>query len=190
MNDQNFKPNYIVVDGARLLSALSELINKNKEHICLYKGLAEETLSAFAPYLLTFGKNEVFDSWYLQQSKNESWGIFIKSKLSLDELSTHLRKFLKVKNEEGKQLYFRFYDPRVLPSFLPTCDKKQLIEFFGAIEEFICEQEEENSMITFSQQDGILKKEIIKVDQQEIDGLKPSKEEQVIQNKKIRNWNI
>jgi len=189
MNNPNFKPNYIVVDGARLLSALSELINKNKEHICLYKGLAEETLSAFAPYLLTFGKNEVFDSWYLQQSKNESWGIFIKSKLSLDELSTHLRKFLKVKNEEGKQLYFRFYDPRVLPLFLPTCDKKQLIEFFGAIEEFICEQEEGDSLIVFSQQEGVLKQSLIEGDNNEKQLVK-KEEEQVAQNKKSRNWNM
>ncbi len=189
MNDQNFKPNYIVVDGARLLSALSELIDKNKEHICLYKGLAEETLSAFAPYLLTFGKNEVFDSWYLQQSKNESWGIFIKSKLSLDELSTHLRKFLKVKNEDGKQLYFRFYDPRVLPLFLPTCDKKQLIDFFGAIEEFICELEEGDSLIVFTQQEGLLKQSIIEGDNNEKQLVK-KEEEQVTQNKKSRNWNI
>jgi hypothetical protein len=37
---------------------------------------------------------------------------------------------------EGR-LYFRFYDPRVLGSFLPTCPADARKEFLGDIERFI-----------------------------------------------------
>ena len=34
---------------------------------------------------------------------------------------------------DDEALYFRFYDPRVLESFLPTCSEEQLDEFFGSL---------------------------------------------------------
>ena len=37
-----------------------------------------------------------------------------KLALPVDELRRHLRRFLLVKDESGRQLYFRYYDPRVL----------------------------------------------------------------------------
>ena len=52
------------------------------------------------------------------------------------------RKFLIVKLEVGKELYFRFYDHRVLRIFLPTCYEKQLKYFFGLIKVFAMESED------------------------------------------------
>src|SRR5436305_10083170 len=67
-----------------------------------------------------------------------------------DDLKKHFRKFLLVKTEDGKELYFRFYDPRVLRIFLPTCDVAQLKEFFGPVEKFICEDEDHAFALLFS----------------------------------------
>jgi len=51
----------------------------------------------------------------------------------------HLRKILIVTGEDGNEMFFRYYDPRVLRVFLPTCELLQLKEFFGPIDAFIAE---------------------------------------------------
>jgi len=43
----------------------------------------------------------------------------------------HFRRFITVHDESGKPLLFRYYDPRVLRTFLPTCNAKELAEIFG-----------------------------------------------------------
>lgn len=44
-----------------------------------------------------------------------------------------------VEDENGQPLYFRFYDPRVLGAFLPTCTDQQRGAVFGDIEAFVIE---------------------------------------------------
>ncbi len=53
-------------------------------------------------------------------------------------------------------MYFRFYDPRVLRIFLPTCDRSQILEFFGPVKIFICEDEDPEHILLFSHQNGEL----------------------------------
>ena len=45
--------------------------------------------------------------------------------------------------EGGKRMIFRFYDPRVMRIFIPTCDAEQRTEFFGNIQHFFVEAEAE-----------------------------------------------
>jgi hypothetical protein len=40
-----------------------------------------------------------------------------------------------------QRVYFRFYDPRVLRDFLPTCNMRQAPEMFGGIGSFWLEGE-------------------------------------------------
>jgi hypothetical protein len=70
-------------------------------------------------------------------------------------LYKHLRKFLIVQSEEGKEMYFRYYDPRVLRVFLPTCEPAQLKEFFGPIEAFLAENEQ-GLLVEYALVDGKL----------------------------------
>lgn len=155
--------NYVLLDAARLLGKLEKAQELNKEYICLYREKGESYLSQVAPYLFPYSENTEFADW-LKEGIGESWGIFVKSSYSIEELFKHFRQFLMVKTEEGQELYFRFYDPRVLSIFLPTCDNKQLSLLFNKVQSFIVEVEEEN-MIQFtfdgnrliSQQIGIKK---------------------------------
>jgi hypothetical protein len=89
-----------------------------------------------------------FADWVVEHGAGNSWGIVLQSDKEAEVIYRHLRKFLIVTTEEGKELYFRFYDPRVLRVFLPTCDTEQLLEFFGPVEAFILE-DEEGSMLQF-----------------------------------------
>jgi hypothetical protein len=51
------------------------------------------------------------------------------------------------RERDGKLLYFRFYDPRVLRRFLPTCDAEQLRQLFGPIDAFVMEGDDPHQCI-------------------------------------------
>ncbi|MFD2520226.1 DUF4123 domain-containing protein [Emticicia soli] len=154
---------FLLLDSARMNAAIEKAkeFAGEKSFICLYKGLAEERLSGVAPYLFNYD-NSIFGEWHMKEGWGNSWGLFVSADLSLQDLSRHFRRFLMVKTEEGKQLYFRFYDPRVLRIFLPTCDTQQLEDFFGPIHFFFMEDEDPNFALKFSLKNGELHTERIK----------------------------
>lgn len=122
-------------------SELSTARELNSEHTCLYEGDSERFLGVVAPWLFNFVEGTDFSKWVSENAHSNNWGIFIRSDAEPIKIYKHLRKFLIIATEDGKELYFRFYDPRVLRVFLPTCDKNQLKEFFGPIQAFIAEDE-------------------------------------------------
>jgi hypothetical protein len=103
--------------------------------ISLYRGDAEETYWDIAPYLTHIDTDELFD-WIVAYSATEAWGILLVCDQPLDAVRRHLRQFLKVQDPNGERMYFRFYDPRVLEVFLPTCAPEQLSQFMGPILSF------------------------------------------------------
>jgi hypothetical protein len=58
-----------------------------------------------------------FTNWILEHGWGKNCGIFATSAADLRQMRRHLRTFLVVHDEEGKPLYFRYYDPRVLRVF-------------------------------------------------------------------------
>ena len=149
--------NYLLFDAARAESNLYTAIEQNPIHKSLYRGSAEEYLEGVAPFLFTITANTPFASWYFQEGWSQSWGTLIFSNDTFEHIHFHFRKFLMIKTEDDQQLYFRFYDPRVLRIFLPTCDEKQLKEFFGPVEQFICEDEDPDFALVFSFEKNELK---------------------------------
>ena len=59
------------------------------------------------------------------------------------------RHFLMIELE-GEEVYFRFYDPRVLRGFLPNCTPGEIREFFGPIREFLMEAADPGTMLHFT----------------------------------------
>lgn len=136
--------NYILLDAARMGETIEIAKEINPDFDSLYRGRSEESLAVVAPYLFLFKQNTEFGNWYIENGWGDAWGILIRSYLPMPELHRHFRKFLIVGTEDEQELYFRFYDPRVLRIFLPTCDQQQLREFFGPIEYFIMEDEDKD----------------------------------------------
>ena len=143
----------------------SQILNKIKElqgiYISLYQGATQQTLGDVAPYLVKCRTKSRLNKWILENGWGNSWGIFIQSQASTEEIRKHFRKFLLVETEEEEELYFRFYDPRVLRVFLPTCNYIQLNEFFGPVQKYICEDEDPVNALVFSLENGALQKELI-----------------------------
>lgn len=101
---------------------------------CLYRGSAEASYWAIAPYLVAV--DEELLEWIAAELWTEPWGIFVVSDADLEGVRRHFRRFLLVQAPDGEQWYFRFYDPRVLAVFLPTADAGQLHELFQEVSAF------------------------------------------------------
>lgn len=97
----------------------------------LYRDPAGEQLAAIAPYLVR-ADAELLE-WIAGTLWTDPWGIFAVSTAGFDAVRTHFRKFLLVDGPDDDPWYFRFYDPRVLAKFLPTCEAAQLTDFFGPV---------------------------------------------------------
>jgi hypothetical protein len=66
-----------------------------------------------------------------------------------------------VKDEAGRRLVFRFYDPRVLRVYLPTCRPAETDEFFGPVHEMLMESEDARDILVFEHRpQGLSQREI------------------------------
>jgi hypothetical protein len=152
---------YILLDAARMEDEMDTAKKMNSEFDSLYRGLSQEKMSNVAPYLFSFRANTPFSDWYSEKGLGKSWGVIVEGNISFEACWKHFRKFLFVKTEDGKELYFRFYDPRALKTFLPSCADNQILEFFGPVEKFLMEGNEQRESIVFTHRHGILNREII-----------------------------
>jgi hypothetical protein len=104
----------------------------------LYRGAAERDFWAIAPYLVEV--DAACLEWIVSQLAETPWGVFVESTEPLAMLRKHFRRFLMVQNSQGESMYFRFYDPRVLPWFLRTCLPHEAHEFFGPVAAFFVQR--------------------------------------------------
>jgi hypothetical protein len=147
---------YIILDAARVEQIPAQLfeLEDDPEYISLFFDTPQAELIDVAPYLV---KIEDMDSrllaWMLDEGWGKSWGIFISAAMDIEELFEHLRQFLKVKEPEGEELFFRFYDPRVLRMFLPTCNFQEIMQFFGEVGSYMAESEDGGMLLGFSKGD-------------------------------------
>jgi hypothetical protein len=99
--------------------------------VSLYKGKAETELSAIAPYVTLCSSDTI--TWIEQNLYGSHWGYYwvTANSCNLHEMRKHLRNFLMVVGPVGQNLYFRFYDPRIIMPFLKASDSSQCNAFFG-----------------------------------------------------------
>lgn len=102
--------------------------------VSLYKGRAEDEMWAIAPYLFAVD-TDTFD-WISSSLWSEPWGCVVLSDATTEELRQHFRRFLTIRTPEGADWYFRFYDPRVLRTYLATCTAAEIADFFGPVRAF------------------------------------------------------
>lgn len=146
---------YAIVDGARAEQASAQAAEAETEYCCLYRGELDPELAKAAPYLVKLTPELPFTAWLLR-GWGESWGIFVESAADLRILRRHFRTFLMVYDEDGKPLYFRYYDPRVLRAFLPTCNADDLKVLFGPVDDYLMESEDGAEVLRFAVADGNL----------------------------------
>ena len=139
---------WAVLDASRDARVLPVLGETHLATRSLYDGARGGELADVAPHLLELPPDEDLLRLIVEESWGDSWGVFLRCDgVDLRELRRHLRRFLRVRDEAGKTLLFRWYDPRVLRAFLPACTAAEAAQFFGPVEAFMVEGWEGESFL-------------------------------------------
>lgn len=127
---------YAVLDACDAPQIPPKMIELGDDQaVSLYLGMAEEEYWGFAPYLARMDVPML--EWIETRLAGEPWGVFIEAQEDLNAVRKHLHHFLIVNDPQDEEMYFRFYDPRVLRKYLPTCTPRELRQFFGTLDAFL-----------------------------------------------------
>lgn len=144
------QPLYAVLDAARDPRILALF----QEHKCQYAWLFEQgtppELMTFAPYLLPLPAGSPALEPLLDAGWTQHWGIYLRSGAGPWELLAFLRRLLLVDQPDGQQALFRFYDPRVLGTFLPAAEPWQWPFLFGAVKSYVVPGTEPQTAAVFT----------------------------------------
>jgi hypothetical protein len=148
---------FAVLDGASIPGLLDKLhASQRPEFECLYSGEIKPDLAETAPYVVRLEEKSEFTAWVVGQGWGKHWGIFALASADFKTMRGHLRRFLMVHDSNATALYFRYYDPRVLRTYLPTCNPDELERFFGPISSFLIEDEQPEKALRFEITKGTL----------------------------------
>ncbi|MCP4250647.1 MAG: DUF4123 domain-containing protein [bacterium] len=109
-------------------------------------------MQGVAPYLvpIAFSPSYPYEgSGYLDLwagKLGKSSGILLVSSADPKSLREHLGGVFRVTDERDYKFYFRFYDPRVLRVYLPTCTAEEAQQFFGPIRHILVEAEDKRRL--------------------------------------------
>lgn len=139
---------YAILDGASNRDLLKMLWLHKPENICLYRGELDTEMAQVAPYLVRLLPDSPFTD-YVLTGWGQHWGLFLFTQTDLRTLRKHFRTFLIVHGPDGNPLYFRYYDPRVLRVFLPTCNAQETTTVFGPVTRYLMEHDDPRVMVRF-----------------------------------------
>jgi len=149
-----------VVDCARDERIFTAVEASRLDKCCLYAGRLPWVLVRAAPHLVVLEAEDRFTRLLIDEGWGNSWGVYFRTEVPMMEVRRHLRTFLRVKDERGRILIFRWYDPRVLRRYLPTCTAYELEAVFGPIERFYCESEDGGALFEYEMEDGRLRERV------------------------------
>ena len=148
---------FAVLDGASIPTLLDKLYGEDPPRFeCLYRGELEPDMAECAPYIAEVERDTDFAEWAIGTGWGNHWGIFAVSQAELKDVRLHFRKLNMVYGPDGRPLLFRYYDPRVMRIFAPTCSAADLKKLFGPVERFVMEAPEPRQGLAFGLADGEL----------------------------------
>jgi hypothetical protein len=138
---------FALLDAARDDAVYPAILAADCDWCCLYRGDAAVTMAEVAPYLVALDPASRFTSLLLEKGWGNAWGVFLTASVKMEALRAHFRRFIMVQLPNGRSAYFRFYDPRVLRVYLPTCTEEERAALFGPVERFVMEGEEGETVV-------------------------------------------
>ena len=148
---------WMIVDAARDQRVYPLILACHLDYSCLYTA-APRSLEHVAPYLVRLDYEDRDTRGFLERGWGNSWGVLLRSDARLERLRGHLRRLLTVRDPAGRRLLFRYYDPRVLRLYLPSCWDPELREIFGPIERFWCEDRSGRELLEFAYDGALLER--------------------------------
>ena len=140
---------YGLLDTARNEGIYPQIRDSAPAAQSLFQGSRASELALVAPYLVPLAPDDFLTMWFLQNGWGNKWGIFCESSEAIAELRRHFQRVFSVYSDEGKPLYFRFYDPRVLGVYLQSATPSELENIFGPVQSFYVEDDDKSSLTQY-----------------------------------------
>lgn len=113
------RPTYAIIDAAKVEGLADRLSASGLPHRCLVQGDALRDLGDVVPWIVQLedGHSLIRSFFTAGDAPWEFWskdvGVFVRSPLSLRELTKHFRKFTRVRDENATWHYLRFWEPQI-----------------------------------------------------------------------------
>jgi hypothetical protein len=141
---------HAVLDAARNEAILPLLESSGLRLKSLYDGEKGAEIAAFGPWLVELPEGAPLLEALVTEGWGDSWGIFLTSHVPFSDIRRQLRRHLMVKLPDGREVYFRYYDPRVLRTYLQTCTPDELAAFFGPIGRIFAESSDDTKCLVYT----------------------------------------
>lgn len=153
---------YAILDGASLPGLLPRLAASRLEHACLFSGELAPDVAERSPYLVRLEPDHDLADWVLEQWGRHA-GIFaaVDDELPFKKVRNHFRGFLQVRGPEDELLFFRYYDPRVFSSYLPTLNAAEIEIVFGPVEHYAFESDSGEALLRYRARAGAVEEETV-----------------------------
>lgn len=141
---------WAILDAARDTRIYGAVDGYRGNKCCLYAGTLPWQLQMAAPYLVELEAQDRLTDFVLQHGWGNAWGIFLHADSTMNQLRKHFRSLLRVRDESGRKLIFRYYDPRVFREYLPSCWTEELRTVFGPVKRYLMESGDTPTLLEFA----------------------------------------
>jgi hypothetical protein len=145
---------YGVIDAAHDLEILALIQEGDCPFECLFQGESAILMASVAPYLIQFSPEAALLEQLVVRGWGNNWGIYVRSRLPLDEVRRNLRHFTMVELPGGQVAYFRFHDPRVFGVFITTCNESECRTIFEGLDVVFAEETDGTVMKRYRLENG------------------------------------
>jgi hypothetical protein len=146
---------FAVYDGARDAPRLFERLEQSGLPMaCLIGGPLASPLREAAPWCVQIDPRSLTARAIFRDYWGRAAAIFVGAapEAGVVAVSRQLKQLLRVQLPSGSRAMFRFYDPRVLRVFVPTCDQEQWRVVMGNHESLWCESADGSGLLRWGPQ--------------------------------------
>ena len=128
---------------------LLPLVRQCRDAACLFRDPIDPALAATAPWLVRIDDADPLPAIWQAHGMGLNWGVRAASPVDLATLRNALRRFTQARLPDGTVALFRFYDPRVLRTFLPATLPAERAPWFTHVSHYVVEEEDTGTMHQF-----------------------------------------
>jgi hypothetical protein len=139
---------YALLDGSRDRAIGTFLQSSGAAFEWLW-GTEAASTPDFAPCLVGMQEPAKLLEDLIRMGWSRYWGVYLTSEAAPDAILAHLRRFLRLRTEDGETFQFRFHDPRILRALLPSSTPHEAEQLFGPISRYLMEAQDPSILLRF-----------------------------------------
>ena len=159
---------FVLIDPSRNPGLLTIAQGLTDEGACLFIGDARQEFEDDAPWLFRCDESGEFVRYLVGKGLGRRWSVFVESDLEFAQIFTHFRKFVKVVDGDGDQIFWRFYDPMIISGQLPFLTIEQRQHFLSGIARLGTEMGEYGFAWFHNSGDGRLSTHVLEANQDSV----------------------